>query len=299
MPTTEENANMPDTVSPAIDIDALRSHIGTKVEDNDIITGWPMAAMSAALNRNEAQPEPGTPIPQGWHQFWFLPLTKPGELAKDGAATSSGVVPAMPLPRRMFAGTTWTFHQPLRVGDECRRETELVDIQMKGGSTGTLVFVNVVSRIYGPNGLAIEEERGTAFREAVAEGASSGVPKREEPPADTTWRREHTCDEALLFRFSALTFNTHRIHYDVPWAMDVEGYPALVVHGPLSSTLLINFVRDMNPGKTIKSYRMRARAPLFANTPITLVGKPTEAGCDCWSLTPEGTIAMQVQVTFA
>ena len=290
---------MPDTIAPAIDIDDLRRNIGTKIEDTDIITGRPMAAMNAALDRSEASPAPGTPIPQGWHQFWFLPLTKPGALSPDGAAKSTGVVPEMPLPRRMFAGTIWTFHQPLHVGDECRRETELTDIQMKGGSTGTLVFVTVVSRIYGPNGLAIEEERGTAFREAVVEGASSGVPKREEPPADTIWNREHSCDEALLFRFSALTFNTHRIHYDAPWAKDVEGYPELVVHGPLSSTLLINFVRDMNPGKTIKSYRMRARAPLFANTPITLVGKPTEAGCDCWSLTPEGTIAMQVNVTFA
>lgn len=290
---------MPDTVSPTIDIEALRRNIGTKIEDTDIITGWPMAAMNATLDRDEAAPAPGTPIPQGWHQFWFLPLTRPGELSPDGAAKSTGVVPEMPLPRRMFAGTTWTFHQPLRVGDACRRETELTDIQMKSGGTGMLVFVTVVSRIYGPNGLAIEEERGTAFREAVAEGASSGVPKRETPPADTVWKREHSCDEALLFRFSALTFNTHRIHYDAPWAMDVEGYPALVVHGPLSSTLLINFVRDMNPGKTIKSYRMRARAPLFANTPITLVGKPTAEGCDCWSLTPEGTIAMQVNVTFA
>lgn len=289
---------MPDTQSAAIDIDHLRSHIGNKVEDRDTITAWPMAAMNATLDRQEADPQPGTEIPQGWHQFWFLPTTRPGELGPDGAPTSSGVIPAMPLPRRMFAGTTWTFHQPLRIGDECRREMELTDMQMKSGSTGTLVFATVVSRIYGPNGLAIEEERGTAFREAVAEGASSGVPKREEPPADTVWKREHSLDEAALFRFSALTFNTHRIHYDTPWAKDVEGYPALVVHGPFSSTLLINFVRDMNPGKTIKTYRMRARAPLFANTPITLVGKPTEAGCDCWSLTPEGTIAMQVNVTF-
>ena len=130
---------------------------------------------------------------------------------------------------------------------------------MKGGSTGTLVFTTVVSRIYGPNGLAVEEERGTAFREAVQEGASSGVPKREEPPSDTVWETTKVCDEALLFRFSALTFNTHRIHYDTPWAKEVEGYPALVVHGPLLSTLLINFVRDMNPGKTIASYDGRSR----------------------------------------
>ena len=291
---------MPDTVTPAIDIDALRRHIGAKVEDRDTITAWPMAAMNAALDRDEAQPEIGTPIPPGWHQFWFLPTTRPGELGPDGAPTSSGVVPPVPLPRRMFAGTTWTFHEPLRVGDVCRRETELTDIQMKGGSTGTLVFTTVVSRIYGPNGLAVEEERGTAFREAGQEGASSGVPKREEPPSDTVWETTKVCDEALLFRFSALTFNTHRIHYDTPWAKEVEGYPALVVHGPLLSTLLINFVRDMNPGKTIASYRMRARAPLFANTPIKLVGKPSADGngCECWSLTPEGTTAMQVQVAF-
>ena len=290
---------MPDTIAPAIDIDDLRRNIGTKIEDTDIITGRPMAAMNAALDRSEASPAPGTPIPQGWHQFWFLPLTKPGELSPDGAAKSTGVVPEMPLPRRMFAGTTWTFHQPLHVGDECRRETELTDIQMKGGSTGTLVFVTVVSRIYGPNGLAIEEERGTAFREAVVEGASSGVPKREEPPADTVWKREHSCDEALLFRFSALTFNTHRIHYDAPWAKDVEGYPELVVHGPLSSTLLINLVRDMNPDKTLTKFDMRARAPLFDTAPFTVCGRPTDEGCKVWAATPEGTVAMQAQVTLA
>ncbi|HKK31565.1 MAG TPA: MaoC family dehydratase N-terminal domain-containing protein [Alphaproteobacteria bacterium] len=290
---------MPDTVASTIDIDDLRRHIGSKVEDCDTITAWPMAAMNATLDRNEAVPASGTPIPQGWHQFWFLPTTRPGELGPDGAPTSSGVIPAMPLPRRMFAGTTWTFHEPLRIGDECRRETELTDIQMKSGTTGTLVFATVASRIHGPNGLAVEEERGTAFREAVADGGQSAAPKRETPPADTVWERTHVCDETLLFRFSALTFNTHRIHYDAPWAINVEGYPALVVHGPLSSTLLINFVRDMNPGKIIKTYRMRARAPLFANQPIKLVGKPTESGCDCWSLTPEGTIAMQINVTFA
>lgn len=290
---------MPDATAPAIDIDALRRHIGDTVEDRDTITAWPMAAMNATLDRHEAAPEIGTPIPQGWHQFWFLPTTRPGELGPDGAPTSSGVIPAMPLPRRMFAGTTWTFHQPLHVGDACRRETELTDIQMKSGSTGTLVFATVVSRIYGPNGLAVEEERGTAFREAVAEGAQSAAPRRETPPEKTVWRRTHVCDEAPLFRFSALTFNTHRIHYDAPWAKEVEGYPALVVHGPLSSTLLINFVRDCHPTQTIRTYRMRARAPLFANTPITLVGRPTADGCECWSLTPEGTVAMQVQVTFA
>ena len=92
---------MPDTVTPAIDIDALRRHIGAKVEDRDTITAWPMAAMNAALDRDEAQPEIGTPIPPGWHQFWFLPTTRPGELGPDGAPTSSGVVPPVPLPRRM------------------------------------------------------------------------------------------------------------------------------------------------------------------------------------------------------
>ena len=207
----------------------------------------------------------------------------------------------MPLPRRMFAGEALRFHRPLRIGEAVRRETELADLSAKDGATGTLVFATVVSRIHGPGGLAVEEERRTVFREEVKAGERNQAPRREEAPADAPWRRRITPDAVLLFRFSALTFNSHRIHYDRAWAMDKEGYPGLVVHGPLSSTLLIDFARDQNPGRTLVSYRAQARAPLFDTAPFELRGRPSADGtsCDLWAVTPEGTVAVSAHADLA
>ena len=137
------------------------------------------------------------------------------------------------------------------------------------------------------------------FREQVPAGQRNQAPRREEPPADAPWRKRVQVDPVLLFRFSALTFNSHRIHYDRAWAMDVEGYPALVVHGPLTSTLLIDFVRDHAAGRAIRSYTTQARAPLFEGAPFELRGRPTADGCEVWAVTPEGTIAMAARAEFA
>jgi len=125
-------------------------------------------------------------------------------------------------------------------------------------------------------------------------------PRREPAPTDVPWRRRVTPDPVLLFRFSALTFNSHRIHYDRPWAMEVEGYPGLVVHGPLTTTLLIDFARDQNPGRRIVAYTTQARAPLFDTAPFELRGRPTAPGrCELWAVTPEGTVAMSAEVELA
>jgi 3-methylfumaryl-CoA hydratase len=172
---------------------------------------------------------------------------------------------------------------------------------VKQGGTGTLVFATITSRVYGPSGLALEDERRTVFREEVKTGERNQAPRRDSAPSDVPWRRSVTPDPVLLFRFSALTFNSHRIHYDRTWAMDVEGYPGLVVHGPLTTTLLIDFARDQNPGKRIASYATQARAPLFDNAPFELRGRPATSGrgCELWAVTPEGTIAMSAEAELA
>ncbi len=171
---------------------------------------------------------------------------------------------------------------------------------MRQGSTGSLIFTTQVRRISTPRGLALVEEYDTAFREDVKAGETSGIPKRDEPAAGLPWTRTIHINEVSLFRFSAITFNPHRIHYDRPYAMGVEGYPGLVVHGPYSQHCLIDFVRDHNPGRLLKTFFMRARAPLFETEPFTLVGRPAEGGngCEVWAVTPSGTIAMQVTVGF-
>ncbi|HXH83848.1 MAG TPA: MaoC family dehydratase N-terminal domain-containing protein [Candidatus Tectomicrobia bacterium] len=282
-------------------LEDLKTHVGRRQTATDVATPVPANLLRLTLLRPEPEFTPGDTLPPGWHILYFLPQFRLDALRPDGSPRDTGVIPPMPLPRRMFAGATMTFHRPIRIGDTLRQETELTDITVKRGSTGTLVFATVVSRISTPEGLALEEERRTVFREEVKAGEPNQAPRREEAPADVPWRTRITPDPMLLFRFSALTFNTHRIHYDHPWATRTEGYPGLVVHGPLSTTLLIDFARDHNPGRAFRTFATQARAPLFDTAPFELRGRPTPdgGGCQVWAVTPEGTIAVSAQATWA
>lgn len=284
-----------------LSLDSLKAHLGRRQESADVVTAAPANLLRLTFSRPEPEYQPGDRLPPGWHILYFLPRFRGDELRRDGSPTSAGVVPPMPLPRRMFAGERLRFHRPLRIGQELRREIELTDISVKSGGTGTLVFATTTGRISGPDGLAIEEERRTVFREEVAAGARNQAPRREEAPADAPWRRRIAPDPVLLFRFSALTFNSHRIHYDYRWATEVEGYPGLVVHGPLTSTLLIDFARDHSSGQAFASYTTQARAPLFDTAPFELRGRPMSdgRGCELWAVTPEGTVAMSARVDYA
>jgi 3-methylfumaryl-CoA hydratase len=281
-----------------LNLDDLKRHVGARRVATDVVSAAPANLLRLAFDRPEPEFRDGDALPPGWHILYFLPRFAPGALRPDGTPASSGVVPDMPLPRRMFAGQTFRFHRPLRIGQSLRQETELTDISAKTGGTGTLVFATVVNRLIGPDGLAVEDERRTVYREEVKAGERNQAPRREPAPTDVPWRRAVTADPILLFRFSALTFNSHRIHYDRQWAMEVEGYPALVVHGPLTAALLLDFARDENPARTIASYTTQARAPLFEGAAFELRGRPSGSGCDVWAVTPEGTVAMSARVEF-
>lgn len=285
----------------AIDEAELRRHIGKRMTEEDTATAAPIAMLIATFNRSEPPPREGQAIPPGWHIGYFLNMAPQSTLAGDGLPTGAGVLPKMPLPRRMYAGCRMTFHDDILVGDKLVRETTLSDLQVRQGSTGTLIFATQTRRISTPRGLAMTEEYQGAFREEVKEGQKSGIPKREEVPTGLPWRRTIKADAVSLFRFSAITFNPHRIHYDKPYAMDVEGYPGLVVHGPYSQHCLSDFIRDMSPGKKMATFSMRARAPLFEQEPFELVGRPSGdgRGAEVWALTPSGTVAMQATATFA
>ena len=284
-----------------LNLDRLRSHVGRRQDTADLVTAAPANLLRLTFGRPEPEYQAGDALPPGWHLLYFLPRFRGDELRPDGSPRDAGVVPPMPLPRRMFAGERLRFHRPLRIGQAVRRETELTDISVKSGGTGTLVFATTTSRIIGPEGLAVEEERRTVFREEVAAGARNQAPRREVAPADAPWRRRVEPDPVLLFRFSALTFNSHRIHYDYRWATAAEGYPGLVVHGPLTSTLLIDFARDHSEGRQFLAYTTQARAPLFDTAPFELRGRPTAdgRGCELWAVTPEGTVAMSGQIEYA
>jgi 3-methylfumaryl-CoA hydratase len=281
----------------AASLDGLRGHVGRRQVATDVILPGPANQLRLALGRPEPEFREGDLLPPGWLALYFLPRVATSDLRPDGSPRDTGVVPPMPLPRRMFAGERVRSHRPLRMGERVRRETELTDIAVKRGATGTLVFATVTSRVLGEDGgLALEDERRTVFREEVKAGERNQAPRREPAPAEVPWRQRVTPDPVLLFRFSALTYNSHRIHYDRAWAMDVEGYPGLVVHGPLTTTLLVDFARDRSPGRAIAGYATQARAPLFDTAPFELRGRPTAPGCECWAVTPEGTIAMSCEV---
>lgn len=281
--------------------EGLKQHIGRREVSTDVVTPGPANLLRLTFGRAEPELRSGDPLPPGWLCLYFLPKFRQDGLRADGSPLDAGVVPPMPLPRRMFAGERLRFHRPIRIGDELRRETELVDLALKSGGTGTLVFATVLSRVYAAQELALEEERRTVFREEIKAGERNQAPRREDAPTGVPWLRRMDPDPILLFRFSALTFNSHRIHYDRRWAMDTEGYPGLVVHGPLTSTLLVDFARDHNPGRAFLTYTTQARAPLFDTAPFELRGRPKTdgRGAELWAVTPGGTVAMSAQVEFA
>src|SRR5262245_57546281 len=172
----------------AIDATALRRHIGTRILEEDVATEAPLKAIAATFDRQEDAPREGQDIPPGWHIGYFLSTARTAALGPDGTATGAGVLPNIPLPRRMYAGARITFHAPMRVGDRLKRETELTDLQVREGSTGTLIVTTQTRRTYTPRDLAMTEQSDTVFREEVKPGAKSGIPKREPVPDDLPWR---------------------------------------------------------------------------------------------------------------
>ncbi len=280
---------------PDFDFDAIRAQLGRVAVDHDEAIAAPLRGMVVTFDRDETAPVAGEPIAPGWHLAYFPEASRLSGLGADGLPLERPGLPKMPLPRRMYAGTTLTFHAPILVGDALRRETEFSDVQLREGKTGTLIIATQTRRIHTPRGLALTEDTISVFREAVPPGTASGIPQTEPPPAEQTWHRTIVPDPVSLFRYSALTFNPHRIHYDRPYAMGVEGYPGLVVHGPFSQQCLLDLLRDSTP-RPIRSFTMRARSPLFDVAPFTLAGgMVNDNEAELFAVSPSGGIAMQAR----
>ena len=274
--------------------------IGRTEHTEDDITRQAVAAMSATLDRDDPSPRKGDPLPPLWHWMYFTPKARRSVLGVDGHQGRGDFLPPVALPRRMFAGASYLFHTPLRIGETVSRTSEVVAITSKQGRSGPLVFVKV-RYVYSMAGdVALEEVQELVFREAVGK---SDMP----PPApgaaveDGAWRRTLTVDPVTLFRYSALTFNGHRIHYDHPYATGVEGYPDLVVHGPLIATYLADLCRTNTADRPLASFSFRAKRPLFANAPFDVTGELISDGKGFWlkALTPDGVPAMEAGGTFA
>ena len=260
--------------------------IGKSETRSDIVTAGPVIALSATLDREDSPPQPGDPLPPLWHWLFFLDRHRASELGPDGHAKRGGLLPPIPLPRRMWAGSRFEFHHSLRIGDQITRETRVIDIKEKSGRSGPLVFVVVRHEISNADGLAITEEHDIVYRDhgpaAPAQPAS----------VDATWERTIHADDVLLFRYSALTFNAHRIHYDRRYATEVEGYPGLVVHGPLIATLLMDLLRRNQPAANVVRFSFRAVSPLFDTAPFVVCGKPDAKEIQLWAKDAAGNLAM-------
>jgi len=282
----------------AVDIDHLRSWIGRSETADDVAAPVPLRALSATLDRDDPALGEGEPIPPCWHWLYFLPLHRQSELGPDGHARRGGFLPPVPLPRRMWAGSRLQFLAPVVAGQALSRLSRIDDVRLKQGRTGALVFVKVRHEIRAAGTLAIVDEHDIVYREPPQPGEP--VPAAVPAPEDAQWTRRIVPDDVLLFRYSALTFNGHRIHYDRRYVTTVEGYPGLVVHGPLIATLLLDLLRRELPSARVTGFQFRALKPLFDVAPFDVCGRrEDERAVKLWARTPEGHVAMQACATLA
>jgi 3-methylfumaryl-CoA hydratase len=280
-----------------LSIDEWRDWIGRTATADDVVTPVPARALAATLDR-ESEFAPGDPLPPPWHWLYFLSMDSLADAGPDGHPKRGGFLPPVSLPRRMWAGSRMEFFAPLRVGDAIHRVSRIADISTKEGRSGALVFVNVRHEIANAGGPLLVDEHDIVYRDVPRPGESA-PPKM--APLDHAWTREIRPDPVLLFRYSALTFNSHRIHYDQPYVTAVEGYPGLVVHGPLLATLLLDLLLRQQPRASVTRFEFRAIQPLFDTAPFAVCGRPESdgRGVALWAKDADGRLCMEATASIA
>lgn len=276
-------------------VDAFSDWIGkTHCVESDL-SPWPAQAVAAMMDRDESALRAGSALPPLWQWFYFLATEQQARLGIDGHPERGGFMPPIELPRRMFAGARMHFHHPLVIGRRAKRTATIRSVETKSGRSGRLAFVKVGYVFEQDGALCIEEEQDIVYREP---GAPVPAPAVHPPaaPEPGTWHRSIVPDPRLLFRFSALTFNAHRIHYDRPYAREEEGYPGLVVHGPLVAVLLADLVRR-NDSRAVESFAFRGRAPLFDLAPFSLHGRPDGQAVELEARGPDGGTTLTATAT--
>ncbi|WP_158241519.1 MaoC family dehydratase N-terminal domain-containing protein [Novosphingobium sp. TH158] len=254
--------------------------IGRSEELFDRIDAARCNALLSALGQPSGLAE-GSEMPLLHHWLHFWNVQPPAGLGPDGHPAKGGFLPPVPLPRRMWAGGRLRFEKPLLIGERVTKLSTIKSVTAKSGKSGDLVFVTVEHRLSGESGLAIVEEQDLVYKGETPPGALK-TPAAEGPVPSAPWQASVMPDTVLLFRYSALTMNGHRIHYDLPYAMDEEAYPALVVHGPLQATLLADLaVKSL--GKPLATFDFRGQVPAFAGTRLDVCGEPAEGGAAFWT----------------
>lgn len=278
----------------SLDADKLAAWVGRSEVMTDQIDISRAVAMAATLDL-PTSPALGDALPPLWHWMYFWPAVPASQLGTDGHPQRGGFLPPVSLPRRMWAGGRLQFLAPLPVGSRAERVSRIKSVEVKQGKSGPLVFVTVAHEISIQAKPVIQEEHDIVYRDALPAGDSAST--RKLAPTDAHWSREIQPDPVQLFRYSALTFNGYRIHYDRGYATDVEGYPGLIVHGPLIASFLTDLLSRELPDRTMREFSFRAIAPLFDTEPYSVHGRVEPDGHQVmlWASNMRGELAMQAQ----
>jgi 3-methylfumaryl-CoA hydratase len=277
--------------------DQYDAWIGKQSSTEALVTAYQADALTATLDRDDSLYKEGDAIPPGWHLFYIREVVKLRDTASDGHPKRGDFLPPIDLPRRMWAGTQATYHKPIHVGETIRNVTTIEAVTPKVGKTGPLVFLKLKHEISGEDGVATTEFQDVVYREEAQPGTVA--PEPPPAPAEAVWKRTIHPSPVLLFRYSALTMNSHRIHYDRTYVTEVEKYPGLLVHGPLTFTLLLDLFRRENSETTLKSFAVRAVSPIYDTHDFTVEGIPGDAGeASLWALNNDGRLAMSAKATF-
>ena len=272
------------------ELERFRDWIGRTDVRQDVVTAAPLVALAALLDRDDPAPREGDPAPPLAHWLYFLPNYRQSEAGPDGHDSRGSFLPPAPLPRRMWAGSRIEFLRPMRVGARIARLSKIADVKPKEGRSGALLFVTVRHEVSDEEGPVIVDEHDLVFR-----GETTLANPPVAAPTGEAWRREIRPDPVLLFRYSAVTFNSHRIHYDHPYVTQVEGYPGLVVHGPLTATLLVDLLRRSRPDTVLRAYSFRAMRPLYDTASFWTCGLPDDGtrSAKLWTRDAEGSVTME------
>ena len=280
-----------------LDLDHLRQWIGRTSEASDIVTAQLVKGLRATLFQEIGEPKPGEAAPFTVHWCLAQPVFAMSMLSADGHPTRGGFLPPVPLPRRMWAGGELQFFDPLRVGDDTTRKSRISDVTVKTGSTGQLCFVSVEHEVTTPRGTAIRERQDIVYR--GMESTQSATPAKTPPPPPVAKHREtHVADPVLLFRYSALTFNGHRIHYDRDYVTKVEGYPGLIFPGPLQAAFIVEFAAKLHGGTPPRKFSYRGVQPLFEGAEFSVNASDNGTGLELWTANSAGQPTMKGNATW-
>ncbi|TQV81648.1 FAS1-like dehydratase domain-containing protein [Denitrobaculum tricleocarpae] len=274
----------------------LDGWIGRSQTQDDVIDGARARRLQATLDDPFPPLEPGDALPPLWHWAYFWEQTRNSELGPDGLAIGAGMLPPVDLPRIMWAGSRISFPAELRIGAEATRRSTILKISEKQGRSGRLCFVTLRHEVFQKDQLCVDEEMDVVYREAAKR--DDALPEGGTAPQEADWSRKLTPDPVLLFRYSALTWNSHRIHYDRDYVMGQEGYPGLVVHGPLLATLMLDQVRRLMPAARVTDFTFAARRPVFDTSAFTVAGAREGSAAAVWVADSAGMLAMEGSAGF-